>query len=93
MAYDIEYQKALAIARSLKSEDGENNEYDRALRDFIVELFHPGESLEESQDIVGFDVGFIGDGSRGMPFKRRAFTSRGEYHFTSTGTVRKRHGL
>ena len=51
----ITYEFALAIARNLRSEDGENTEYDRALLEFLYDAFGP--TREEVAADLGVTLG------------------------------------
>lgn len=65
MRVSATYQDAKTAARNLKSEQGENPEYDRALVELLVDTFHIGEfGMEDGRYIVMKELG-MKDGDAG----------------------------
>jgi hypothetical protein len=53
------FREAIEAARGLKSEHGENYEYDRALVELIRDLFNPGLDSDDSREIVAVAIGVV----------------------------------
>ncbi len=55
----VSFREAIEAARELKSEHGENPEYDRALVELIRDLFNPGVDSDDSREIIEVAIGVV----------------------------------